>query len=149
MAQTPAVVQPQLLEFSGPLNDRNAEVSGLDWSDDWLAILPQDPLLFGHDGMLGFFGIPRQDLLDAVQGPPQANPCTPSCTTARPPGLVRVIAGFDGLEAIGLAGERAYMTIEAKEDTVMAGYLICGAGPRDRRALGGGHDAHDLHSPGV
>ena len=121
----PAVVEPQLLEFTGPLNDRRAEVSGLDWSEEWLAILPQDPLLFGHDGMLGFFGIPRQDLLDAVEGR-RTEPLHPVRHDCEAAGLVRVIAGFDGVEAIGLAGDRAYMTVEAKEDTVMAGYLLCG-----------------------
>ena len=42
------------------------------------------------------------------------------------PDLARLIRGFDGLEAMGIMGDRVYMTIEAKEDTVMAGYLVCG-----------------------
>lgn len=124
-AGEPVVVEPQMLRFSGVLNDRRAEVSGLDWNGDWLAILPQDPLRFGRDGMLGFFGITRQDLLDAVQGR-RAEPLHPVLHDCEAAGLVRIIAGFDGLEAIGLVGDRAYMTVEAKEDTVMAGYLLCG-----------------------
>ena len=41
-------------------------------------------------------------------------------------GMMRLIAGFDGLEAMGIMGDRVYLTVEAKEDTVMAGYLVCG-----------------------
>jgi hypothetical protein len=125
LAGAPAVVEPRMLDFTGPLNDRQAEVSGLDWSKGWLAILPQDPLRFGRDGMLGFFGIPREEILDAVQGR-RTEPLVPVLHDCEAAGLVRVIAGFDGLEAIALVDDRAYMTIEAKEDTVMAGYLICG-----------------------
>jgi hypothetical protein len=40
--------------------------------------------------------------------------------------LFRVVAGFDGLEAVGMIDDRVYLTVEAKDDTVMAGYLVCG-----------------------
>lgn len=123
--RTAVVVEPIFLEFTGPLNDARAEVSGLTWRDDWLTILPQDPIMFGRDDMLGFFVISRSDLLDAVAGR-RTEPLEPELVDCEAAGMIRVIAGFDGLEAIETIGDRVYMTVEAKEDTVMAGYLLSG-----------------------
>jgi hypothetical protein len=122
---TPITVTPTFLEFTGPLNDRHAEVSGLSWYEDWLTILPQDPIRFGRDGMLGFFTLERQDIEAALQGT-RTDPLVPEIVDCEAAGLIRVIQGFDGLEAVGMIGKRVYMTVEAKEDTVMAGYLVCG-----------------------
>jgi hypothetical protein len=120
-----SLVTPLILPVAGPLNDPAAEISGLTWKDDWLVALPQDPIRFGRDGMLGFFAIPRQQILDALDGR-RSRPLEPSTVDCEAAGMMRMIAGFDGLEAMGIMGDRVYMTIEAKEDTVMAGYLVCG-----------------------
>ena len=119
------VVEPVFLEFTGPLNDARAEVSGLTWKDDALVILPQDPILFGQNDMLGFFIIRRNDILEAVAGR-RTDPLEPELMDCEAAGMIRVIAGFDGLEAVGMIDDRVYLTVEAKEDTVMAGYLLSG-----------------------
>lgn len=124
-ARQARVVAPRLLEFTGPLNDPRAEVSGLTWKDDWLVALPQDPILFGRDGMLGFFAFERQQILDLLDGRRTA-PLEPTLIDCEAAGLMRLIAGFDGVEAMGIMEDRVYLTIEAKEDTVMAGYIVCG-----------------------
>lgn len=119
------VVEPVFLDFTGPLNDPQAEVSGLTWKNDLLAILPQDPILFGRDDNLGFFTISREQIEAKVAGL-RTEPLTPEIIGCEAVGMMRVIAGFDGLEAVATMGDRIYLTIEAKEDTVMAGYLLCG-----------------------
>ena len=125
-------VRPLILPLSGLLTDPRAEVSGMTWKGDTLVIMPQDPQRFGHDNVLGFFVIPKQKILDAISdagnnpnGLP-GDPIEPLQIQCIAPGLARVIRGFDGLEAIGIQGDRCYMTIEAKDDTSMAGFLVCG-----------------------
>jgi hypothetical protein len=63
----------------------------------------------------------------------EAVPLEPELVLCEAAGMMRIIQGFDGLEAMGILGDRVYLTVEAKEDTVMAGYLVCGhygMGPR-------------------
>jgi hypothetical protein len=125
LSAPPSVVDPVYLDFSGPLNDREAEVSGMAWRGDLLAILPQDPIRFGREGMLGFFAIPGDQISAKIDGR-RPGPLDPELIDVEAAGLMRVIAGFDGLEAVGMIEDRVYLTVEAKDDTVMAGYLVCG-----------------------
>jgi hypothetical protein len=118
-------VQPTLLEFTGPLTDRSAEVSGLAWKDHWLVILPEDPTRFGHDDLLGLFVLDHQDILAAVEGT-RAEPLSPRRIDCRAPGLKKLIKGFDGLEAVAIMGDRLYLAVEARRNLTMAGYLISG-----------------------
>ncbi|MCA9758616.1 MAG: hypothetical protein KDA27_22660 [Candidatus Eisenbacteria bacterium] len=119
------VVEPVFLELAGPIADPQAEISGLTWKDDMLIILPQFPDRFAEAGELGFFTLTRDEILAAIDGE-HTGPITPRRVTCHAPGLSRIVRGFDGLEAIGLIGDRCYLSIEADEDTVMAGYLASG-----------------------
>lgn len=118
-------VTPQYLNFSGPLNDQNAEVSGLTWNDETLVILPQNPARFGEGGYLGFFIMEKEDLLKAVRGESK-EAIIPGLIKCYAPGLMGIIRGFDGLEAMGIKSGRCFITVEAKGDSTMAGYLLCG-----------------------
>ncbi|MBE0566469.1 MAG: hypothetical protein IH621_10950, partial [Krumholzibacteria bacterium] len=118
------VVAPRIIPLAGPLEDPAAEVSGMTWHGDTLVILPQDPDLFAPGDTLGFFTLAGTGIrawLDGGGGvlEPRLVPCVA-------PGLARIVRGFDGLEATGMIGNRCYLTVEAKQDTVMAGYLVCG-----------------------
>lgn len=122
-------VDVTLLPMSGPLTDRRAEVSGLTWSRDSLVVLPQNPAIFGDGNNLGFFVLPGRDIrqcLDALGAGRPAAPLEPELVLCEAAGMMRIIRGFDGLEAMGIMGDRLYLTVEAKDDTVMAGYLVCG-----------------------
>lgn len=127
MREVPRAVEApvRLIDFSGPLADRRAEVSGMAWTADTLVVLPQDPLLFAESDRLGFFVFTRTQILSALDDP-HADPLQPYRVECEAPGMARVVRGFDGLEAIGILGERLYLTVEAKDDTAMAGYLLCG-----------------------
>jgi len=118
-------VAPIILELTGPLTDAQAEVSGMTWKGDTLVVLPQNPTLFGSEGQLGFFIISRDQILAAIDGTADG-PIRPGPVSCRAPGLSRIVKGFDGLEAMGLMGDHCYMTVEAGDDTTMAGYLVCG-----------------------
>ena len=119
------VVEPVFIPLTGPLADPRAEVSGLNWHEQSLAILPQEPELFGGDDMLGFFALEKTDILAYLDGE-RTDPLVPRRIECYAPGLTRIIRGFDGLEAMGTIGQRCYLTVEAKTDTAMAGYLVCG-----------------------
>ncbi len=118
-------VRPLLLPLTGPLADPRAEVSSMTWQGDTLVILPQFPDRFAEDGLLGFFAVGKQEILDVLDGGGR-EPIQPHLVFCRAPGLMGVVRGFDGLEAMGCIGNRYYMTVEAKDDTVMAGYLVSG-----------------------
>lgn len=124
-ARQARTVDVSLLPLSGPLADPRAEVSGLTWKDDTLVILPQFPEIFGKNDFLGFFTLEKTDILACLKtsGSTALQPTMVDCQAA---GLMRMISGFDGLEAMGIMGDRVYMTVEAEEDTSMAGYLVCG-----------------------
>ena len=120
----PPTAPVRLLELEGPLADRRAEVSGMTWQGDTLVILPQFPDKFAPEGMLGFFGVAKYKLLEAIDG--SGPPINPAVVYCKAPGLAGVVRGFDGLEAMGVIGDRYFMTVEAEDDTVMAGFLVTG-----------------------
>lgn len=119
------VVEPRLIPLAGPVADPAAEISSMVWFGDTLAILPQDPDRLAPGDTLGFFGLAGAEIRAwlAGAGPAALAPRRIPCVA---PGLARIVRGFDGLEAMGMIGRRCFLTVEAKEDTVMAGYLVCG-----------------------
>lgn len=118
-------VDPVFIKIAGPLTDPRAEVSSLVWHNDELIIMPQSPDIFGGGENLGFFHI-SQDRIDAYLEGRDTSPLEPLKVECRAPGLLGIIQGFDGLEAMGVVGDYCYFTVEAKEDTAMAGYLVSG-----------------------
>jgi len=115
----------QLLSLAGPLATPEAEVSGMTWQGDTLIILPQFPDLFADEGMLGFFALTKVEILAFLDGV-TAERLNPHKILCKAPGLAGVVRGFDGLEAMGCIGDRYYMTVEAEDDTTMAGFMVSG-----------------------
>ncbi len=124
-ARRARTVDVLLLPLSGPVAEPRAEISGVTWKDDTLVILPQFPDLFGKDDILGFFLLEKSEIISRLNTSDPA-PLQPRIVDCRAAGLMRIIRGFDGLEAMGIMGDRVYLTVEAKEDTCMAGYLVSG-----------------------
>jgi len=114
-----------LIPLDGPLASPDAEVSSMAWQGDTLIIMPQYPDRFAPEGMLGIFGVGKKTILDVLDGK-STDPINPHLVLCKAPGLAQVVKGFDGLEAMGCIGNRYYMTVEAKDDTVMAGFLVTG-----------------------
>jgi len=118
-------VKPQMLPLAGPLADPLAEVSGMTWQGDTLVIIPQFPDKFADEGLMGFFALTKQEILYALDSE-SGEPFQPHLVLCSGPGLLGIVRGFDGLEAMCCIGQHFYMTVEANEDTVMAGYLVSG-----------------------
>ena len=118
-------VRPLLLPLAGPLADPAAEVSSMTWQGDTLVILPQNPDQFADEGLMGFFAVHKQEILDTLDDEGR-EPLQPRLVLCRGAGLLGIVRGFDGLEAICCIGHRYYLTVEADEDTAMGGYLVSG-----------------------
>ena len=114
----------QLLSLEGPLAARGSEVSGMTWQGDTLIILSQYPEQFmEEEGMLALFGISKDEIVAAIE---HDQPVQPFLIPCRAPGLVDAMEGYDGLEALGIIGHRYFMTVEAKDNSGMTGFLVSG-----------------------
>jgi hypothetical protein len=118
---TPSEQPVTLLPIDGPLALRSGQFSGMAWYGDTLVILPQYPARFEHN----LLALPKRAILDALRG---VNPA-PLSAFFIPlygyEGLVE-LEGFEGFEAIAIAGERIYLTIETRLNRRMMGYLATG-----------------------
>ena len=109
------------IPLRGPLTSRRAEFSGLAWYGDHLILLPQWPTHWANQ----LFYLNKADIVAFL---------THKKTTPLAPQPIRLVNGdlagqiprFDGFEALAFDGDRAFLTIEAKPDQGMMGYLITG-----------------------
>lgn len=119
------VVEPRPLSTAGPLADPRAEISGMAWHGDTLLLLPQYPDQFGDYGDQTLFGLSRQMVLDAVDGRSTA-PLEPIVLHLEAPWLSSSLRGYQGREAIAVAGDRYFMTIEVMNEGDMAARMVAG-----------------------
>jgi hypothetical protein len=112
------------IPLQGPIANKEAEISGMGWYDDVLILLPQYPSRFG-DGPVGkVFAIHKQEILGYLDGKSN-QPILPLEISFYDPDISRVVKGFEGYEGIAFNGERVFLTIEAKPNTMM-GYIVSG-----------------------
>ncbi|MEM9069090.1 MAG: hypothetical protein AAGE52_11320 [Myxococcota bacterium] len=127
----PPESQVQALALTGPLSDRDSEISGLAWDGDELIILPQFPNQYpvaDADGSI--FRVGKAELARAIE---RNEPVEPSAVAIRAPGLLRV-PGYQGFEAVAFDGDRVYLTVELDSEISMDGLLL--QGRVDRRDEG-------------
>ncbi len=106
----------QRLELRGPMSRRDAQISGLAWWGDQLVLLPQYPS-FATPDTAHLYVISRADL-DAALQPSDGSMSTepvPIEPTPLPIDTTELqgIAGYQGIESIAFADDRAFLTIEA------------------------------------
>jgi hypothetical protein len=121
----PAEVPVTVIPLAGPVARNSAEISGIAWHGDDLILLPQYPNRFGNGADGALLALPRADIeayLDGVS----SEPLVPVEIPFIDGGLRGQIQGFEGYEAIAFAGDRAFLTIEASQETGMIGYLVSG-----------------------
>ena len=87
--------------------------------------MPENPEYYGAEGRLGFF-IVQKSVIEAAIAAKDPLPIEPERLECVAPGMARVIRGFDGLEALGILGDRIYMTVEARDGGKMTSFLLCG-----------------------
>lgn len=113
------------IPLAPPLDAKRAEISGLTWHRDRLVLLPQYPDRFGPSSEGRLFAIAKQRLLSFVQrrarGPIEARPVRFDSG-----GLEKKIPGFEGFEAVSFCEDRVYLTVEARPEGSMTGYIVSG-----------------------
>ena len=121
-AAGPAEHGVTLIPLAGPLAERDAEFSGLArWGDEYV-LLPQYPARYGDN----LFTLGEAEIVASLAGL-GGEGLAPAPLAFDDGGLSSVIPGFEGFEAIAIAGDRVYLAIEADEGPTMTGYLVTGA----------------------
>jgi hypothetical protein len=112
-----------LLPLGGPLQSENAELSGLAWYGEHLVMLPQYPG-WQEDGAPCLYTVSKAEVLARLDGT-ASRPLEPRCIRFDSGGIEKRIPGFEGYEALGFAGDQAYLTVETRQSTGM-GFLVTG-----------------------
>ena len=111
-------VKVQEIKLSGLITDKKQEISGMDWYQDRLFLLPEN--------MGGFlFSVSKGEILNAIKSVKKP-PITPKKTRFKTPDYSSLIKGFDGFEAIAFNGDKIYITIESEHRGEMVSYLAWG-----------------------
>ncbi len=123
-ADLPFEIPIIILPLDGPITGSQAEISGMDWYEDKLLLLPQYPERFGDGDAGAVFILEKSDILAYLAGD-SSGPLQPRPIPFISSGLPDRIDGYEGFEAIAFSGERVYLTVEASPDG-MLGYLVTG-----------------------
>ena len=107
----------QEIELKGIITNPKQEISGMDWYNDNLFLLPEN--LGGYLFMVKKNEIQKQ--LSLKKGS-----IKPIKTKFNTPDYSKSIPGFDGFEAIAFYENSVYVTIEADENGEMVGYIAWG-----------------------
>ena len=111
-------VKVQEIKLSGLITDKKQEISGMDWYQDRLFLLPEN--------MGGFlFSISKGEILNVIKNGKKL-PITPKKTRFKTPDYSSLINGFDGFEAIAFNEDKVYVTIESEHRGEMVSYLAWG-----------------------
>ncbi len=113
------------IPLTGPAADAQAEVSGMAWCGDQLILLPQYPDRFSGNGDEIVFSIPESQI-EAYLAGESSEPIQPGQIPFDSAGFSDLIHGFEGFEAIAFSGDMFFVTVEARQQGGMAGYLIKG-----------------------
>ena len=108
----------QEIELRGIITNPKQEISGMDWYNDNLFLLPEN--IGGYLFMVKKNELQKQ--LSLKKGSIQ-----PIKTIFSTPDYSKFIPGFDGFEAIAFYENNVYATIEADQNGVMVGYIAWGS----------------------
>ena len=104
--------------LEGLITDKKQEISGMDWYNERLFLLPEN--------LGGFlFTISKIEILSAL-GKKNKKPIIPKQTRFLTPDYSKTIPGFDGFEAISFNNDEVFISIEAEENGIMYGYVAWG-----------------------
>ena len=97
---------PTLLKIGGLIKNSDEEVSGMDWYNDNLILLPEN--LNGY-----VFAIKKAELDSRINGN-DTTTILPKQIKLNTPNYKELVPGFDSFEAIAFRGYEVYLTIEIK-----------------------------------
>ena len=109
------------IELSGLITSPKQEISGMDWFENRLFLLPEN-----QNGFL--FSLEKSEIMIAINNQHSANqkPLTPKQTRLIAPNYKDLIPGFEGFEGISFIKNDVYITIEAENNGIMESYIIWG-----------------------
>ncbi len=102
----------QRIPLAPPLNDPEAEISGLSWCGDRLILLTQYPERFVDDGHSYFYFLERSHVLGYLDGTIE-KALEAQKIKLNENGLRKMMDNFDGYEAITCKDKQVWLTIEA------------------------------------
>jgi len=97
---------PKLLKIGGPMKNSDEEISGMDWYNDNLILLPEN--LNGY-----VFAVKKAELDSRINGN-DTTTIFPEQIKFNTPNYKELVLGFDSFEAIAFRGYEVYLTIEIK-----------------------------------
>lgn len=100
------------IPLAPPLNQADAEISGLTWCGDKLILLPQYPERFSDDGNSYFYYLKRQQIERFLDGEDQS-PLLAKPVQVNEKDLRKAVSIFDGFEGITCKGSQIWLSIEA------------------------------------
>jgi hypothetical protein len=100
------------IPLAPPLDQPDAEISGLAWCGDKLILLPQYPERFSDDGNSYFYYLERQQIEHFLDGNKQS-PLLAKPIQLNEKDLRKAVSIFDGFEGITCTGENIWLSIEA------------------------------------
>lgn len=127
-------IPPQIIALEGLASSAQMEFSGMAWLEDTLILLPQYANRASASGKGALYAIPRQRLLDYIQGR-DTQPIRPAEIAFDSAGVEKQMLIFEGFEAIAFHERRAYLTIEGRSGVNMMGYLVRGEVSADLSSL--------------
>ena len=106
------------LPLQGIITDKNQEISGMDWFNNHLIMLPEN--LNGY-----LFSIPKSKIIKSISGESK-EPISPDIIKFNTPNYKKTIPGFDSFESIAFRGFEVFITIEVKFPDSMSAKLVRG-----------------------
>ena len=106
------------LPLQGVVTDKNQEISGMDWFNDYLIMLPEN--LNGY-----LFSIPKEKIMKSILSDLKS-PILPDIIKFNTPNYKETIPGFDSFESIAFRGFEVFITIEIKFPDSMSAKLVRG-----------------------
>lgn len=101
-----------IIPLAAPLNEPDAEISGLTWCDDTLIVLPQYPERLNEEGISYLWGIEKSAIHTYLDGA-QPAPLSAKKIVLEEGNLRAKVPAFDGYEALTCQGDEVWFSIEA------------------------------------
>ena len=99
-------VSPYYIKINGPMADRKQEISGMDWYEDNLFLLPEN--------LNGYVFLIKKSELESRINKTDTSAITPQKIKFKTPNYKETIPGFDSFEAIAFRGYEVYISIEIR-----------------------------------
>ena len=106
------------IQLSGLITDKKQEISGLEWYQDNLVLLPEN--------LGGFVYMISKERIKKQLRSYKPEPIEPRQVSFKTADYSKIIPGFQGFEAIAFKNEFVAITLEAKNDKEMHGYYAWG-----------------------